>query len=148
MKVVRRRASPQTNEKQPALMKAIKRRASPQTKAKKKKPKTTTVTSDSDSSFKEDVEDEELDDADQDADVDDEEKDDADENADKYGNTNDEASDKDNEVYKNVLWDSGGEMVFVKQVARIIAIADNQYPGFMLNSKQMNDALQREINLS
>jgi hypothetical protein len=39
-------------------------------------------------------------------------------------------------------------LVFIKQVARIIAIADNHYPVFMLNSKQMNDALQHAIYLS
>jgi hypothetical protein len=103
MKAVKRRSSPQIKAQKPALTKAVKIRASPQTKAKKKKPKTTTVTSDSDSSFKEDGEDEEVDDAHQDADVDDEEEDDAYENADKdksvgdpddgeTGNIDDEAS--------------------------------------------------------
>jgi hypothetical protein len=63
-------------------------------------------------------------------------------------NTDEEASEVENEVYETVLWDRGGELVFVKKVARIIAIADNHYPGFMLNSKQINAALQHAIHVS
>jgi hypothetical protein len=39
-------------------------------------------------------------------------------------------------------------LVFGKQVARIIAIADNHYPGFMHNKKQMDNALQFAFHLS
>jgi hypothetical protein len=63
-------------------------------------------------------------------------------------NTDEEASEVENEVYETVLWDRGGELVFVKKVARIIAIADNHYPGFMHNIKQMNDALQLAIHFT
>jgi hypothetical protein len=101
-----------------------------------------------DSSFNGDDEDDDEDDADPHAYVDDEEKDDADDNANKYGNTDDNASEKDNEGYKTVCWDSGGELIFVNQVSIIITTADNHYPGFMLNSKQINDALQHAIILS
>jgi hypothetical protein len=63
-------------------------------------------------------------------------------------NTDEDGSEVDNEVYETVLWDRGGEMVFIKKVARIIAIADNHYPGFMHNIKQMNDALQLAIHFT
>jgi hypothetical protein len=176
MKAVKRRANPKTKAKQPAFMKAFKRRSILQTKAKQpalmkavkeesvrkdrlKKPKTTTVTSDSDNSFKEDDEDDEVDDADQDADVDNKEEDDSDENPDKAksmddrddgedGKTDDEASEVDNDVYETVPWYRGGELVFFKQVARLIAIVDNHYPGLMFNRRQMNDTLQHAIHLS
>jgi hypothetical protein len=51
MKAFKIRASPQKKAKDPASMKVVKRRASPPRKAKEKKPKTTTVNSDSDSHF-------------------------------------------------------------------------------------------------
>jgi hypothetical protein len=138
-------------------MKAVKRPASLKTKAKRKKPKTTKDTSEEDNSFKEYDEDEEVDDADEDADVDDEEEDDGDENDPDDGddgedeeedNTDEEASEVDNEVYETVPWGKCGEFLFVNKVAIIIAIADNHYPGFMHNIKQMNDALQLAIHFT
>jgi hypothetical protein len=148
--------------KKTALMKDVKRRSSLQTKVKRKKPKTTTDTSDSDDSFKEYDEGEDIDDGNQHADIDDEDEDDGDENADKdknadepddgddgeEDNTDEDASEVDNEVYETILWDRGGELFFVIKVARIIAIADNHYPGFMLNRKQMNDAPQHAMHVS
>jgi hypothetical protein len=106
-----------------------------------------------------------VDDADEDADVEDKEEDDVDENVDKDkkvdapddavdgeyeegDDTDEEGSKVDNYVYETVLWDRGEEFVFVRKVARIIAIADNHYPGFMHNIKQMNDALQLAIHFT
>jgi hypothetical protein len=57
-----------------------------------------------------------------------------------------EVSEVDNDVYETVLWDRGGEMVFIRKVARIIEIADNHYPGIMHNIKQINDDLQLAIH--
>jgi hypothetical protein len=152
-------------QKQPALIKAIKRPASTKTKSQRKKPKTTEDTSEEDNSFKEDDEDEEVDEADEDADVDAEEEDDGDENADEDKkvyvpddgvggedeegeNTDQEVSEVENDVYETILWDRGGEMFFIRKVARIIASVDNHYPGFMYNIKQMNDALKLAINFT
>jgi hypothetical protein len=103
-----------------------------------------------------------VDDADED---DDKEEDGADENAyedkkvdapddvvdgeDEEGdNTDEEGSEIDNYVYENILWDRGGEKLFIRKVARIIAIADNHYPVCINNIKQMNDALQLAIHLT
>jgi hypothetical protein len=57
-------------------------------------------------------------------------------------------SEVDNEVYETVPWERGGELVFVIKVVIIIAIADNHYPGFMHNIKQMNDARQQAIHFT
>jgi hypothetical protein len=64
------------------------------------------------------------------------------------GNTNDNRSENEYGVHGTLLWHNGGEMVFGKQVARIIAVADNHYPGFMHNEKQMDNALQLAVQLS
>jgi hypothetical protein len=53
-----------------------------------------------------------------------------------------------NEVYETVPWGKGGELFFVNKVAIIIAIANNHYPGFIHNIKQMNDALQLAIHFN
>jgi hypothetical protein len=146
-----------THKKQPALMKAVKRPASLKTKDTRKTTKTTKYTSEEDKSFKEDANDEYVDDADEDADVDDEEEDDGDENdpddgedeEDEEGyNTDEEASEVDNEEYETIPWGKGGELIFVRNVARIIAIADTHYPGFVHNIKQINDALQLTTHLT
>jgi hypothetical protein len=39
-------------------------------------------------------------------------------------------------------------MVFGKQVARIIAVADNHYPGFMHNKQDMDNGFKLAISLS
>jgi hypothetical protein len=106
-----------------------------------------------------------VDDADEDAFIEDEEWDGVDENVDEGknvdapddavdgeyeegDNTDEEGSQVDNDVYETALWDRGGEFVFKRKVAKIIAIADNHYPGFMHNIKEMNDALQLAIHFT
>jgi hypothetical protein len=47
-----------------------------------------------------------------------------------------------------LVWNKGGQIVFGKQVARIIAVADNHYPGFMHNVKELENGFKLAISLS
>jgi hypothetical protein len=44
--------------------------------------------------------------------------------------------------------EQGGQIVFGKQVARIIAVADNHYPGFMHNVQELENGFKLAISLS
>jgi hypothetical protein len=123
MKSVKRRPSSQTKAKQPGATRAVKRRATPPRKAKQKKPKTITHSSDSDSdSIDSGV------DTDEDGDV--------------------KMSAKKTGVKGTLLWNKGGEMFFGKQIARIIAITDNHYPEFMCSKQDMQNGFKLAIHLS
>jgi hypothetical protein len=123
MKSVKRRPSSQTKAKQEGANRDVKRRATPPRKDKEKKPKTTTDSSDSDSdSINSDEE------TDEDGDV--------------------KMSAKITGIEGTLLWKKGGQMVFGKQVARIIAVADNHYPGFMHNKLELENGFKLAISLS
>jgi hypothetical protein len=123
MKSGKRRPRSQTKEKQQGGTIAVKRRASPPRKAKEKKPKTTTDSSDFDS----------------------------------YSVYCDEEKDEEGDVKMSAKitgiegtldWNKGGQIVFGKQVARIIAVADNHYPGFMHNVQELENGFKLAISLS
>jgi hypothetical protein len=102
---------------------AVNRRATPPIKAKEKKHKTTTDSSDSDSdSVNSDEE------TDEDGDV--------------------KMSAKITGIEGTLLWNKGGQSVFGKQVARIIAVADNHYPGVMHNLQELENGFKLAISLS
>jgi hypothetical protein len=144
--------------KKPVLKKAVKRSASPKQKAKRTKPKKVEDTSDGDNSFIADDDDEEVDDAHEDVDDEDGEVDYAYEAVDEdeeVDDTDEEGSEVDldlpddkvcTEVYQTIDWDRAGELVFIRKVSKVIAIADNHYPGLMHNIKKINDALQLVIH--
>jgi hypothetical protein len=52
------------------------------------------------------------------------------------------------ESKKLFLGTRGGEMFFGKRIARIKAITDNHYPGFMLNEQYMHNGFKVAIRLS
>jgi hypothetical protein len=123
MKSGKRRPSSQTKAKQQGATMAVKRRATPPGKAKEKKPKTATDSSDSDSDSV----------------------------------NSDEETDEDGEVKMSakitgiegtLLWNKGGQIVFGKQVARIIAVADNHYPRVMHNLQELENGFKPAISLS
>jgi hypothetical protein len=47
-----------------------------------------------------------------------------------------------------LVCNNGGQIVFGKQVARIIAVTDNHYPGFMHNVQELENGFKLAISLS